>query len=138
MTNRVHMTEEWTKDPYASEWLNKLPTDRTRINYIQRFPLWLNFIQMPPTEQIKKRISDLQSNDPKARGWFEDKVGEFTRMLVTQGYKPMSIQSYQTPVLSLFSSHRVKLSFRRGELKVSTRTEDKVVTARALICNALV
>jgi hypothetical protein len=77
------MTDEWIQDPFAQEWLDKIAKGRTRINYIQHFPLWLNFIQLSPTEQIKRRISHLKNTDPKARVWFEDKVIAFTKMLAT-------------------------------------------------------
>lgn len=49
-------------------------------------------------------------------------------MLVAQNLKPTSVQSYLATVCSFFSAHRLKLSFKRGELKVTTRLEDKVVT----------
>jgi site-specific recombinase XerD len=117
---------EWKKDPYAEEWLNKV-AKRTAQNYSERLPRWLAFIEMSPTEQFKKRIADLQSSNPKERGFFEDKVVEFKNALVTQGLKPNSVMSYLIPVLSFFSAHRVKLNFKRGELKVEHRAEDKVV-----------
>jgi site-specific recombinase XerD len=117
---------EWRKDPYAEEWLSKV-AKRTAQNYSERFPKWLAFIGMSPTEQFKKRIADLQSTNPKERGFFEDKVVEFKNALVTQGLMPNSVMSYIIPVLSFFSAHRVKLNFKRGELKVEHRAEDKVI-----------
>ena len=81
---------------------------------------------MTPTEQFMKRIKDLQSSNPKERGFFEDKVVEFKNLLVTQNLRPSSVSCTLTPVLSFFSVHRVPLRFKRKELKVETRTEDKV------------
>jgi site-specific recombinase XerD len=121
MTNK-----EWLKDSFAIEWLNKVG-ERTQKNYKERYPKWLNFIGMTPTEQFQKRIKDLQSQNPKERGYFEDKVVEFKNALVAQNYKPATVQCTLTPVLSFFSAHRVPLRFKRGELKVEHRAEDKVV-----------
>jgi site-specific recombinase XerD len=118
--------ESWKEDPYVVEWLGKV-AQRTAKNYSERFPKWLAFIDMTPTEQFKKRIKDLQSTNPKERGFFEDKVVDFKNALVTQGLMPNSVMSYIIPVLSFFSAHRVKLNFKRGELKVESRAEDKVV-----------
>src|SRR3972149_1415009 len=118
---------EWEKDVYAIEWLSKVG-ERTQKNYRERYPKWLNFIQMSPTEQFQKRIKDLQSTNPKERGFFEDKTVEFKNLLITQNLRASSVTCTLTPVLSFFSAHRVKLNFKRGELKVEERKEDKVVT----------
>src|SRR5271169_2923700 len=87
----------------------------------------VSFYSDDPTEQIQKRFKDLQSSNPKERGFFEDKIVEFKNSMVVQGLKPTSIASYYTPPLSFFSAHRVPLRFKRGELKVEQRAEDKVV-----------
>jgi site-specific recombinase XerD len=116
----------WLNDTFAKEWLSKVG-ERTQKNYKERYPKWLAFIGMTPTEQLKKRVKDLQSTNPKERGFFEDKVVEFKNALVEQNYKPATVQCTLTPILSFFSAHRVPLRFKRGELKVEHRTEDKVV-----------
>ncbi len=121
MTNK-----EWQKDPFVIEWLSKVGK-RTQKNYKERYPKWLAFIQMSPTEQFQKRVKDLQSTNPKVRGFFEDKVVEFKNALVAQNYKASTVQCTLTPVLSFFSAHRVPLRFKRGELKVEVKAEDKVV-----------
>ena len=118
--------KEWLNDPYAIEWLSKVGK-RTQKNYKERYPKWLNFIGMTPTDQFQKRIKDLQSSNPKERGFFEDKVVEFKNLLITQNLKPSSVSCTFTPVLSFFSAHRVPLRFKRKELKVEQRAEDKVV-----------
>src|SRR3990170_7704785 len=117
---------EWEKEPYVIEWLNKV-SERTQKNYRERFPKWLTFVGMTPTEQIQRRFKDLQSQNPKERGFFEDKTVEFKNALITQNLRPSSVTCTLTPVMSFFSAHRVPLRFKRGELKVETRTEDKVV-----------
>ena len=45
---------ECKSDPYVEEWLNKV-AKRTAQNYGERFPKWLAFIEISPTEQFKKR-----------------------------------------------------------------------------------
>ena len=82
---------------------------------------------MNPTEQIQRRFKDLQSNNPKERGFFEDKVIEFKNALVVQGLKPNSVATLRIPIQSFFSAHRVALKFRRGELDVEELAVDKVV-----------
>jgi site-specific recombinase XerD len=116
----------WKEDPYVKEWLSKV-SERTKKNYTENFPRWLAFIGMTPTEQIQKRFKDLQSSNPKERGFFEDKVIEYKNALAVQGLKPNTIASYRIPVQSFFSAHRVALKFRRGELKVEEVAVDKVV-----------
>jgi site-specific recombinase XerD len=120
------MSDDWLEDAFVIEWLSKVG-ERTQKNYKERFPKWLAFIEMSPTEQFKKRVKDLQSTNPKERGYFEDKVIEFKNSLITQNYKASTVSCTITPVLSFFSSHRVPLRFKRGELKVDARAEDKVV-----------
>ena len=50
---------------------------RTKENYANVFPDWLNFIDMTPTEQIKKRMHDLTSQDLTQRTFFEEKFREY-------------------------------------------------------------
>jgi site-specific recombinase XerD len=127
MESENYMTNSyWQNDPFAEEWLSKVG-ERTQKNYKERYPKWLAFIGMSPAEQFKKRVKDLQSTNPKKRGFFEDKVVEFKNALVAQDYKASTVQCTLTPVLSFFSAHRVPLRFKRGELKVEVRAEDKVV-----------
>src|SRR4030065_2314206 len=118
---------EGLKEPYVMEWLSKVG-ERTQKNYRERFPKWLTFINMTPTEQIQKRFKDLQSQNPKERGFFEDKVIEFKNALITQNLRASSISCTLTPVLSFFSAHRVPLRFKRKELKVEERKEEKVIS----------
>ena len=118
--------KEWLEDPMVSEWLKKVGK-RTQENYKERYPKWLAFIQMSPTAQFKRRVKDLQNDNPKERAFFEEKVIEFKNQLITQNLKPTSVQCTLTPILSFFKHHRAGLHFARGELKVETRTEDKVV-----------
>jgi hypothetical protein len=108
---KVHEVQEWEKDPFAIEWLKKVG-ERTQKNYKERYPKWLAFIGMTPAEQFQKRVKDLQSTNPRVRGFFEDKVVEFKNALVAQNYKASTVQCTLTPVLSFFSAHRVPLRFK--------------------------
>ncbi len=118
--------DNWKEDAYVIEWLKKVG-ERTQKNYKERYPKWLAFIGMTPTEQFLKRCKDLQSSNPKERGFFEDKLIDFKNALVEQKRGAESIHGMMTPVQSFFSAHRVPLRFKRGELSVDARTEDKVV-----------
>lgn len=120
------MSYDWLKDDYANEWLNRI-SENTRNQYKATFPKWLAFIGMSPKEQILRRIKDLQSSNPKERGFFEDRVIEYGRMLATQNYKKNTIHNMVTPIQSFFSSHRVKLSFRKGDLNFKTQKSEKVI-----------
>lgn len=55
-------TADWKQDPYVTEWLSKVG-ERTQKNYKERYPKWLAFIGLTPTEQFKKRCKDLQSDN---------------------------------------------------------------------------
>src|SRR3990170_5504422 len=118
---------EWEKEPYVIEWLSKV-SERTQKNYRERFPKWLAFIGMSPSAQIQRRFKDLHSDNPKERGFFEDKVVEFKNALIAQNLRASSVSCTLTPVLSFFSAHRVPLRFKRKELKVEERKEDKVIS----------
>jgi site-specific recombinase XerD len=118
---------DWLNDTYVKEMLSKVG-ERTQKNYKERFPKWLAFIGMTPTEQFKKRCKDLQSDNPKERGFFEDKVVEYKNAMVAQNRKAGYIHDMITPVRTFFSTHRVPLRFKKGELDVDARPEDKVVS----------
>ena len=80
-------SEDWKQDPYSKSWLSKV-SKRTQENYSATFPKWLSFIKMSPTEQIEKRVRDLQSGDLRVRCWFEDKVIEYKISLPLKNIKP--------------------------------------------------
>jgi len=111
------MNKDWLNDPYVQKWLGK-KTKKTQKNYVSFFPSWLAFIKMSPSEQIQKKVKDLQSSDITERTWFEDKVIEYRNFLQTQFDSESTIKAYLTCVRSFFSSNRLPLSFGRGELRV--------------------
>lgn len=118
------MSYDWLNDPYIQKWLKK-KSKKTRKNYVSFFPSWLAFIKMNPTEQIERRVKDLQSNDLRERCWFEDKVIEYKNFIQTQYDNETTIKAYLTTVRSFFSSNRLPLSFGKGELAVEV--EGKVI-----------
>ena len=120
-------TFDWEQDPYAQKWLENLGTDTTREGYRPIFDDWVAFIGMTPTEQIKRRIENLQSNDPTERGQFEDKVKDYVRTLVTRGYGQGTVHRYTTVVMSFFAHNRLHLKFSRGELSQLVKPTDRVI-----------
>lgn len=125
-------SEDWKQDPYAKSWLSKV-SQRTRENYSATFPKWLAFVKMSPTEQIEKRVRNLQSGDLRERCWFEDKVIEYKNFLATQGYRAVTVHSYLISVQSFFSKNRLKLQFSRGDLNVEV--SQKVIEQRWIPTN---
>lgn len=125
--------DNWLNDSYIQKWFKAL-AERTRENYTERFPEWLAFIQMTPTDMIQKRIRDLQNSNPQVRGWFEDKVIEFKNALQVKFDNENTIKGYLTAVRSFFSKNRLHLQFGRGELKVEV--DSKVVKKKWTPTNA--
>lgn len=109
--------EELKKDPYVTQWLNHYGEGSRKVYFLE-FAAWCEYIDMPPREQIQKRMQDLQSTNPKERAFFEDKMKEYVQGLVTKDYTEKTIHSKHTPIQSFFAYHRVNLHFRRGELRV--------------------
>ncbi len=126
--------DDWTNDPYTIEWLGKV-AERTAQYYKERCSRWLVFINMNPSEQIHRRFKDLQSSNPKERGFFEEKTIDYKDALVTQGLKANSVMSYIISVTRFFSARRVPLRFKRKELRVEKRAQDKVVRDGFLTIN---
>lgn len=124
--------DNWLSDPYVWKWLGK-KSKKTQKNYVSFFPSWLAFIKMSPTEQIEKRVKDLQSSDLRERTWFEDKVIEFKNFLQTQFDNETTVKAYLTCVRSFFSSNRLGLNFGKGELKVEV--SQKVVKQKWIPTN---
>ena len=120
------MYEEWEKDAYAKQWMDRLNKNSLKP-YKSTFNQWMNFIQLSPTEQVQKRIKDLQNDNPKIRGFFEDKVKEYMDMLVTQGYKQNSVRNAITSIRSFFAHHRVQLTFGRTELRFRSASTEKII-----------
>lgn len=70
----------YENDPYVQKWFVGLDKT-TKGNYLRQFKEWLDFIKMSPTEQIEKRIKDMNSTDLTERQFFENKWREFKAYL---------------------------------------------------------
>lgn len=124
--SRKELKYEWEKDAYAKKWIEGLAKKSRRV-YKSEFNGWMNFIEMSPKAQILKRIRDLQSDNPKTRNFFEDKVLEYKNQLEVQGYIGKTLLNKTTPIRSFFTAHRVQLKFRRGELQGKKPKEKEIL-----------
>lgn len=117
--------DNWQNDVYAKKWLGQL-TEANKRNAIEPFQAWLSFIKMTPTEQINKRMEDLQSRNPQTRGFFEDKLIEFMHLLETQNIKSTTIHRKLSAIRSFFTHNRLQLKFARGQLRPRVNESEKV------------
>ena len=74
------LDKPYLKDEFFKKWLVGLST-RTKENYSNEFHEWYVFIGMMPTEQIKKRMQDLTTENLTERLFFENKFREFKEYL---------------------------------------------------------
>jgi len=117
------MNEEWLNDKYVKRWLNGLKP-RTKQNYIDDFPEFLNFIGMTPKEIINKRMHDLTTEDISERQFFEDKWREFKECLETKdNVRGSSITTKLTPIASFFSRNGLRLNLHHGDWKANVTQE---------------
>jgi len=70
----------YENDPYVQKWFVGLDKN-TKGNYLRQFKEWLDFIRMSPTEQIQKRLKDMNSTDLTERQFFENNWREFKAYL---------------------------------------------------------
>lgn len=117
----------YEKDQYVQEWMKGL-SDRTKENYLNEFQRWLDFIKLSPTEQIKKRVKDLTTQDLSERLYFENQFRGFKEFLDKTGkYKPLSVKTMLRTVASFFSRNGLPLALKKGDWE-STQTQQ--VTTR--------
>lgn len=50
-----YLDKSYEKDEYVKRWLAGL-SERSKINYLREIHEWLSFVDLTPTQQIKKRI----------------------------------------------------------------------------------
>jgi site-specific recombinase XerC len=106
----------WNEEETVKDWLQGL-AEKTKKHYQEDFPKFLEFAGMQPNEIIQSRLKDLSSTNPKTRFRWERKVLEYKEYLKEQNIKAWTVHTYLTCVLSFFSRNRVKLQFRRGDIK---------------------
>ena len=106
------------QDEYFKKWLIGL-SSRTKVNYSNDFPNWLTFIDMTPTEQIKKRMHDLNNEDISQRTYFEQKFREYKEYLETirnpDPLKHSSIRDRLRTAASFFARNGLPLFLKRGD-----------------------
>lgn len=105
----------YEQDQYFKKWLVGL-SERTKQNYSDEIHCWLTFVGMSPTEQIKKRMHDLTTEDLTERTFFEDKFRAYKEMLEQKGnLKSGAVKTLLIPVASFFSRNGLPLNLKRGD-----------------------
>jgi len=121
------------QDKHVENWLENLKSERTKENYIERFPRFLEWCKKTPTEIIKSRLEHLTTQDLSKRRYWEQQVIKFTRYLESltdnEGKRSLStwsIKGFQTSVQSFFAHNGVKLIFARKELDIEPAPRETV------------
>jgi integrase len=109
------LDKPYEKDEFFKKWLVGL-SPRTKKNYGNEFHEWFVFIDMTPTEQIKKRMQDLTTQNIAQRLFFENKWRAFKEYLERKGdLKPASVRTRIRTVASFFSRNGLPLNLKRGD-----------------------
>jgi hypothetical protein len=109
------LNKPYEKDEFFKKWLVGL-SPRTKENYSNEFHNWHVFIDMMPTEQIKKRMHDLTTENLTERLFFENKFREYKEYLEKRGdLKPLSVKTMLRTVASFFSRNGLPLNLKRGD-----------------------
>ena len=109
------LDKPYEKDEFFKKWLVGL-SERTKKNYSNDFHDWHIFIGMTPTEQIKKRMHDLTTENLSERLFFENKFREYKEYLEKKGdLKPISVKTRLRTVASFFSRNGLPLALKRGD-----------------------
>jgi hypothetical protein len=109
------LDKPYEKDEFFKKWLVGL-SPRTKKNYSNEFHEWFIFIDMTPTEQIKKRMHDLTTQDIAQRLFFENKWRAFKEYLERKGdLKHASVRTRLRTVASFFSRNGLPLNLKRGD-----------------------
>ena len=112
--NKV-LDKPYEKDEFFRKWLVGL-SPRTKKNYSNEFHEWFVFIDMTPTEQIRKRMHDLTTQDIAQRLFFEDKWRSFKEYLESKGdLMPASVRTRLRTVASFFGRNGLPLNLKRGD-----------------------
>lgn len=124
----------WENDKYVVKWFSEI-SERTKENVKKPFEEWLKFIEMSPTEQIERRVEDLQSANPQIRSFFESKLIAWKNSLVKEldnkgkrRYTRATIRSKLQRTQSFFSHNNLKLQFGRNQLSVEPSEREKIAS----------
>lgn len=131
----------WQNNESVKKWFSEV-SPRTVENCIRPFKAWLEFVDMSPDEQIKKRAKDLASGDPQTRAHFENRLIEWKIKLESETnedgkrkYASTTIRSKLQRVQSFFGHSNVGLRFGKGQLKVEYAERER--TERKWILNKI-
>ncbi|MEM3377533.1 MAG: tyrosine-type recombinase/integrase [Candidatus Bathyarchaeia archaeon] len=109
------LNRDYEQDEYFKKWLIGL-SPKTKKNYTQDYHEWHAFIGMTPTEQIKKRMQDLTTQDLTQRLFFEDKFRAYKEYLEQKGnLKHATVRSKLRTVASFFGRNGLPLALKRGD-----------------------
>jgi len=121
------LDKPYEQDEFFKKWLIGL-SPRTKENYTTEYHEWHVFIGLTPTEQIKKRMHDLTTEDLTQRLFFEEKFRAFKEYLEKRGdLKPSSVETQLRTVASFFSRNGLPLNLKRGDWK---STQEQAVIQR--------
>ena len=117
------LEKPYEQDEYFKKWLVGL-SPRTKENYSLEFHDWFVFIEMTPTEQIKKRMHDLTTEDLTQRLFFEEKFRAFKEYLERRGdLKPSTVKTQLRTVASFFSRNGLPLNLKRGDWETTMQQQ---------------
>src|SRR3990170_2544937 len=109
------LDKPYEQDEFFKKWLVGL-SPRTKENYTTEYHEWHVFVDMTPTEQIRKRMHDLTTEDLSQRLFFEDKFRAYKEYLEKRGdLKPVSVKTQLRTVASFFSRNGLPLALKRGD-----------------------
>jgi len=112
----------YEQDEFFKKWLVGL-SERTKENYSKEIHGWILFVDMTPTEQIKKRMHDLTTEDINERTFFENKFREYKEFLEKQGkLSALSIKTMLRTVASFFGRNSLPLNLKRGDWESTLET----------------
>ena len=120
---KAYINRDYEKDQFVIRWLNGL-SPKTKFNYAKEFVDWLNFIDMTPTEQIKKRMQNLTSLDLMERTFFENKWRAYKQLLESkETLRDATIHGRLRTVASFFSRNDLTLNLHKGDWDSTQKQE---------------
>lgn len=119
------LNKPYEQDEFFKKWLVGL-SDRTKENYTNEIHGWITFVDKSPTQQIKKRMHDLTTQNITERTFFEDKFRAYKEYPEKKGdLKPSAVKTLLIPVASFFSRNGLPLQLKRGDWE-STQVQEIV------------
>ena len=122
---------EWTEDTTVEKWFSEISAKRTKKNYREQFPTFLEFVQentkyKTPSEIIESRLKHLTSTNPIERNFWENILIRFKNSIEGKELKINTVKSYLKTAMSFFAHNNVALQFARKQLEVQPSQKDMV------------